>query len=329
MTEEKDVPINEIKESSADLKPKLKPGMSDGQVLDIILGTGADEIIPWEDVVLPSLGAYYKDAEGKDAVPGGKVQCRAMGIYADKVLANARLHHNFKSLDWLFRKCVKFPEGAKGFDPIDLLNGDRMFLLYYLRGITHGPEYEFMAKCSNTDCGIASPYDYDLNDLVRTKIGPNPEIGPEPFKVSLPYLSEVAGQDIWVKVRLLRGRDVTAMLMRRSTPSRIRPQPVRPKSDPRVVEETEQSISLDDTVSQNLSLVIIEAMGDKSRSKIDALVEKMHSRDTATIREYLRVNSPGIEFQVTLTCPRCETEMTMDLPITESFFRPRESGGPR
>ena len=47
-------------------------------------------------------------------------------------------------------------------------------------------------------------------------------------------------------------------------------------------------------------------------------------RDTAAIREWLRENTPGIDSTVTITCPSCDTSFTVELPITESFFRPTQ-----
>jgi hypothetical protein len=323
--EPKEVKPTKFEQPHVDLTKEVTADMPPDRVLDIVLGK--DEIIPWEEVTLPSLGVYYQDEKGGELIPGGKIHARAMGIYADKVLATARLHQGFQAIDWLFKKCVKFPASAGAFDPGDLLNGDRMFLLYYLRGITHGPDYEFLTKCTDPECGIASTHNYNLAELVTTINRPKKDLGKEPFKVSLPYLSKVTGRDFWVKIRLLRGRDVTAMLLKRGNQKALRPQKVRARSEKVDEPLIDNSITLDQTVSQNLSLVIVEAMGNDSRAKIDQLVEKLHAEDTATIREFLNDAAPGIDFQVIVTCPHCSTEMTMDLPITESFFRPTKRGG--
>jgi hypothetical protein len=290
--------------------------MTPEQILDSVIAR--DEIIPWEEVRLPSAGVYYKK-DGKPLFPDGTVKVRAMGMYADKAMASARLRHGFKMLDYLFRWCVRFP--VPDFNSADLLHGDRMFLLYYLRGITHGNMYEFLAKCPNPECGHQSEYAYDLNELVRTVKGPNLDIGDEPFKVSLPYLSKITQSDFWVKVRLLRGRDVEAMLTRRNVTKIMHPKRVRPRSEAAEADDV-KDMGLDETVSKNLSMVITEVMDSTDAFKIAQLVEKMHSQDTEAIRTFLDENSPGIEYQIVVTCPQCETEATLDLPITETFFRP-------
>jgi hypothetical protein len=310
-----------MSDDKPEAKPKsaisIQPGTAPEKVLDIILAK--EEIIPWEPCTLPSRGAYYLDKDGNERIPGGAVQVRAFGIYADKILATARLARTGKSLDWLFRKCVQLPEG---FDPLDLLAGDRIFLLYYLRGITYGNDYEFLVTCSNTECGQQSgPHNYDLNDLSKTIKAPDSSLGREPFRIVLPYLSEYVGVEFWVKVRLLRGSDTQNMIFRRNVSNVLKPKAPRARTDAsQLVPSMNESI--DDTVSQNLNLVIEEVMGSKDRAKIGQLVEKLHSRDTATIREFLREMSPGVETQIIVTCTHCGNEMTVDLPITESFFRP-------
>lgn len=291
------------------VKPVEPQITAEESLLDKVIAIPVDDVLPWEDVVLPSQGLYYDGV-----VPGGHVQVRPMGLFADKILATQRLAQSGKSLDWLFRKCVKFP-GDGRFDPLSLLAGDRVFLLYYLRGITHGNDYEFIVKCSNEECGIATTSSYDLNDLSKTIIRPNEAIGKEPFKVSLPYLSKLTKSDFWVKVRLLRGYDMQSMLTQKKAIKKI-------QNVGRNMQVKAQSESIDDTLEDNLNMLIIEAMNTTDKHKIRELVSRMHASDTAAIREFLKDNSPGIDTAITVNCSSCSTEMRMELPITEQFFRP-------
>lgn len=276
-------------------------------LLDMVLQLPVDTVLPWEEIILPSKGAYYDGA-----VPDGRVKVRPMGLEAEKILATQRLAQSGKSIDWLFRKCVQFPDGK--FDPINLLVGDRVFLLYYLRGITHGNEYEFIVKCNNEDCGKANTQTYDLNLLQNTVVSSDKTLGTEPFKVVLPHLSKLTNSEFWVKVRFMRGYDLQSIMNQRRTTKKVQSmgRPVNAQSVD----------TIDDTLEENLNLLIVEAMGSEDRTKIHQLVSKMHSSDTATIREFLRNNSPGIDATITINCPDCSSEMKMELPITESFFRP-------
>lgn len=279
-------------------------------LLDKVLSMSQDELHPWEDVILPSQGLYYDGA-----VPGGKVQVRPMTLQEDKILATQRLAQSGKSLDIIFKKCLKFP--TPDFDPINLLAGDRVFLLYYLRGITHGNEYEFIVRCPNEECGQATTDIYDFNNLASTIKRPNPDLT-EPFKVVLPFLSKKVGQEFWVKVRLLRGYDMQAMMNQKKV--------VRKLQGGRPIVSSE---SVDDTLEENLNMLIVEAMGHKDKTKIEQLVGRLHASDTATIREFIRENTPGIDTSITIKCSACGNEVQMELPITESFFRPTKRGSTR
>jgi len=286
-------------------------------MLDQFIKMKPDEFIPWEEVTLPSRGQYYS---GK--LPGGICRVRAMGIHADKILATERLAQTGESIDYLFRHCVELTDG---FDPLDLLSGDRNFLLYYLRGITHGNEYEFVLKCPS--CGNTSVQTYDLNELAKTMQTAKPDLGEEPFKVILPYMSKVAGSEVWVKVRFMRGRDISAIASRQRFQKRVR-----------AATATKQlSVVIDNALTENLSLIIAAFGGagltgevtDSAKIRALADSEKMHSSDTATIREFLKANAPGIDTQIRASCPDCSREFDVDLPLQESFFRPTSKGAPR
>jgi hypothetical protein len=309
MAEEK----SQVKPASPAPAPAPSPELD---ALEKVLAMPEDQVFPWEEVVLPSEGYYYDNA-----VPGGRVQVRPMGIFADKILATQRLAQSGQSLDWLFRKCVKFPVGD--FNPLNLLAGDRIFLLYYLRGITHGNNYEFIVRCTNEDCGQTHTSEYDLNQLQRTIIKPKYSLGTEPFKIVLPHMSKLSKTDFWVKVRLLRGYDMQQMLTGRKVFKKIQATG-RNASDKNFIANSE--VDTDQTLEDNLNMLIIEAMGSTDKVKIKNLVSKLHSSDTATIREFIKDNSPGIDTAIAVTCPSCSQEMRMELPITESFFRPKAAG---
>ena len=303
-------------------------------LLDDILNRNDDELIPWESCVLPSKGLYYREDSPipTPEIPGGVVKVRPMGIYADKALSTGRLLKSGEAFDYIFNHCVKLPSGM---EPLDLLSEDRVFLLYYLRGITHGNEYEFMMKCPY--CNGMSHHIYDLNELYDTKISPNEELGGEPFKVVLPYLTEQLqethpGSEFWVKVRLLRGHD-TMDFLGANTPkadtsglpvqARNRKNRGKHKRDVAKFDKVmSRSENLDETIEENINRLIVEVMGSTDRRKIKQIVGKMHSRDTSTIMSFLKENTPGIDTLIETNCSKCQEVIEVPLPITESFFRP-------
>jgi hypothetical protein len=311
--------INKMETHVANLTDIIGPGATNEEVVERLLHTPDEKLIPWEECRLPSMGYYYN-------WPDGTVRVRAMGQVAEKILATQRLAQSGQSIDYLFQECCEFPEG---FNPVNLLLGDRIFLLYYLRGITFGNMYEFAITCPNNNCESVSTHTYDLNELARTVIWAEQGLGQEPFKVSLPYLSEAVGREIWVSVRFLRAADANDMLAKRKAKDkmRVRPGGVRTKLrnqqravDPRQIATQRQTI--DDTITDNLEKIIVNIMGIGDVFTVRNFITKLHSCDTATIREWLRDHTPGIDNTIAVTCPDCGNEFTTELPITESFFRP-------
>lgn len=316
MPEEHEITENIERQMNSDLNPKK----SKKSLLDKVLGTSEDELHPWEEVVLPSRGLYY-DGE----VPGGVVEVKPMGLYADKVLTTQRLVRSGEALEYIFRKYVKLPND---FNHLNLLDDDRSFLLYYLRGITHGNHYEFLLTCPH--CGAASNHEYDLNELYETVTPPNPDIGEEPFLVRLPDLSELCGEDFCVRVRFLRGYDTAEMLgttkPSHGMPGRARSrkkQDWRNKSSEDKIRDRGES--LDETLERNINRIIVDADGETDRGRVRKLVDKMSSADINSIVEFLRDNSPGVDTSIETDCTACGTVIVTPLPITASFFRPQKS----
>jgi hypothetical protein len=291
-------------------------GDSPEDFLRDLLSTPEDRLIPWEECVLPSNGLYYGWQDGTIFV-------RAMGQTAEKVLATQRLAQSGQSIDYLFRECVRFPEG---FQPEDMLIGDRVFLLYFLRGITHGNMYEFAITCTNQDCQRISTHSYDLNELATTIQWADPALGAEPFKITLPYLTKATGRDVYVGVRFLRGSDANDILNKRKTRKKMFARPGGVRTRGRNPLESRQEVqTVDDSLSENLEKIILHVMGVNDPVMIRQFIGKMHAQDTATIREWLKEHTPGIDTTISVSCPDCAHEFTVELPITEGFFRPSKS----
>lgn len=310
--------VNLIKANAPDLRHLVTPGQTNEELVNSILALNPENLITWEECHLPSKGLYY-------GWPDGMVHVKAMGQTAEKILATQRLAESGQSMDYLFRECVRFPNG---FMPEELLLGDRIFLLYYLRGITHGNIYEFAITCPNNTCEAVSTHQYDLNELAGTMVQANESLGREPFKVVLPYLSKSLGKECWVGVRFLRAADANDMLAKRKARKKMMAQPGGVKNKGRMSQtrdQRNQNQQLDDTISQNLEKIIVSVMGVGDVFAIRQFITQMHAQDTAAVREWLRDNTPGIDNTVSVECPDCNREFTVELPITDSFFRPAKS----
>lgn len=288
---------------------------TDRDVLSKLLNIPEADYFAWETTELPSGGFYY------DGWQSNFVRVKPMTQAAEKALVNQRLAQTGENIDMLFRACVEFP--APNFDPLDLLLGDRTYLLYYIRGLTHGPEYEFVVTCTYPTCKASSTHVYDLSQLYSTVIKADPNLGEEPFKVSLPYASERMDTDVWVGLRFVRGRDINVLLVNRRAK---RKQTARSAIRPGRQSQQSRVASADEAMDDNIELVIDNIMGVKNREAINTFVtQKMHARDLSVIREWMKDHSPGIETIISVDCPECANTFSAELPITESFFRPAKS----
>lgn len=291
----------------SDLSPKvpkldIKPTTSAAELVDLIISKSTDELLPYEPCFLPSKGLYY---EGK--IPEGRIEVRPMSLVTEKILATARLAQSGESINQLYKKCVKFPDSS--FDSQQLLVGDRTFLLFYLRGITHGNLYEFAVTCTNDSCKRISTHAYDLNDITIK----HPDHQTEPVKVKLPYFSQLTSREIYVDVRFMRGADLQAMLKRRRNIERAI-NTIR----------NDQNSMIDSLIEDNINMVVMSVNGVVDRHKIEQFVAKLHATDTAAIRNFIDNESPGPQTNIQIRCPHCDEEMKIDLPITDTFFRPKK-----
>lgn len=293
--------------------------LADLDLLEQVLSKETDELHPWEGCTLPSKGLYYDGA-----VPGGRIEVKPMGLKAEKILTTQRLIRTGEALNFLFKHHVRIPGD---FDPLNLLESDREFILYYLRGITHGNNYGFILTCPQ--CGSISDQEYDLNELYGTIRHPNSDLGPEPFKVVLPYLTEKFGQEFWVKIRFLRGYDALKLLGANSFVPRQARSKKRKNRDEAVRERRQEHETLNDTLEKNINQIIIEAMGEQKRNKISKLVDRMHSADISAIMDFLNDNTPGVDNSIETECgnSQCGATLNVPLPITDEFFRPKNRRG--
>jgi len=277
----------------------------------------SDNYLPWESVVLPSKGIFYDGA-----LPGGKVDVRPMSVDVDKMMVNQRIVQNGELFNKIVEACVRLPDG---FSVYDLLANDQYFLLYYLRGITHGSDYEFVSDCPF--CGTKSTYEYDLSELSKTMKHPNPEFSHEPLEVRLPKLSIMSNKEVFALVRLMRVRDVMAA----STDKEKIIDPIKKgRARNKKASKSNSGHKMSDTSKVYLDSMKSQIVGFKVGDDVCkdqrrfTLLDQLHQADSAIIRDFIDDVSPGIDTAIEVTCQDddCGKDYTIQLPFGENFFRP-------
>ena len=75
--------------------------------------------------------------------------------------------------------------------------------------------------------------------------------------------------------------------------------------------------------------MIVNVMGVSDRIKVSKIIQRMGSSDNGVVRMFLDKEAPGMDTEILVTCSECGNEMRMELPVTESFFRPENHEGMR
>ncbi len=310
----KELPAEVIKNIDKHLQAQEPQTDALGSLLQAVNDSG--QYIPWEKVQLPSKGQYY---DGK--MPEGYIEVRPFSIDVDKMTSNQRLVASGELLNKIVEVSVRFPDPS--FSVYDLLAGDQHFLLYYLRGITHGPEYEFALPCPF--CEQKGIFEYNLGDLVKTMKGPNKKYPDEPMPVLLPQLSLTSGKEVMALIKLVRVRDIAAMSTTSNAEvwdpvNRGRARAKGDKKESKAKANPEKAYL--DGMKMQIEGFRIDGV-DFSDIRKNDLVNKLHQKDAAAIRDFIEQVSPGIDTTLEVTCQNseCGKEYAVQLPFGENFFR--------
>lgn len=252
----------------------------------------------WKDVVLPSKGYLY---DGQ--LPEGRVKIAEITMNEEQLIA-AKTRATASSVpDIIYQNCVN----CAPMNPLDLLVGDRLFLLFSVRSLSFGSGYHFPFRCSQ--CGTQSKIDIDLS----TGQGPHIEKGirvqtlDEDAEPTI--LCEVSGGTI-IELKRLTGRDEKTL------------HSVNPSSD----DEQAKAMRFYNTL-----IAQIASVDGKSREEIGIemrnFLQSLPYRDSILISETLEEKGCGLDTELTVRCPSCGwLEEEVDLPLTSEFFRPRIRG---
>jgi hypothetical protein len=252
-------------------------------------------------VHLPSGGRFYNDQ-----IPEGKLTIKSMTAKEERLLSGHGDGYNI--FNTILAKLIDFP---KGFSPADLIMADRLFLSIQLRNLSYGSPYEFhytCAECNSTNVGF--------RDLDKIELLPTPENweeagdNPEPFELKLPSGTEI-------KWRFLRGHHEEELMKY-----------VRNAAKRGMIGQG------DPEYTRRIALHIVEINGKTYTNKtlnlqdVVATVESMVVRDTQAIRNDIRRNKFGYDFNMEEVCKVCSARNAFELPFTpEGFFRAYEHDG--
>ena len=95
------------------------------------------------------------------------------------------------------------------------------------------------------------------------------------------------------------------------------------EDDSKAAKKLTKIIGSDADLTTRLKNIIIAVDGDNSVGTINKTVDTMLSRDSLSLRTYLKESTPDIDTVFTFSCSNCDHEQeNMALPIGVSFFWP-------
>lgn len=241
-----------------------------------------------ESFELPSKGKVYS----KEVNP--KVSLRSMTTEEEM----KRLGHSpyvYKMFSNIIDDClVEKP----GIDVYDMCLGDYQYLLYKLRIITHGPDYNIQ-----TVCPICNNINNIIVNLDKLKVNTYSDTLKKLMEFELPVSKKI------IKLKL---------------------------QTPRIIDEVEKFTREENSKSSDTSesailyntMSVIDTIDGVvyDDAKKEIFVRKLPLRDTNKILNQAKkcITCIGIDTTITHTCNHCSQDYKFSLPITGEFFGPSE-----
>lgn len=243
------------------------------------------ELIP-----LPSGGRFYNIDD--DDIKNGYIKIRPMTVAEEEILSTKRFLQKGIATRMILDNCIESEIEAK-----DLLAYDSTFLLYQLRAISYGPEYNFTLKCNNTMCEREFKINYDLSGMKYDELDEDIQ---EPVITVLPYSKYTVKS---VLPRIYHGE---LLSLEKET-----------KTKPKNEDES------DGQRVENLIITTLEILDENlrplDRRDWKEFFQAIPAGDRANLSDSTDLNFGGDEIQV--TCPHCGTKQTRSIPIGVEFFR--------
>jgi len=241
-------------------------------------------------VEIPSKGFPYRGVINDEEVAKGIIKLKPMTYREEKILTTDRLIQEGRALDMVLENCIK-----SNINPYDLLSTDRMYLLFYLRGMSYGLKYDFDVKCYH--CGHNFVQTIEI-DKLPVKIFEEKEDAEEPIIIKLPYSKAT------LEAHFMRGDEE-----RQATEDAIASKSFNEPDD--------VGATLLNTVD-NVTLEDGEILSPNDRKDF---LNNLIGADLDHFRTVINELSPGIKQLNNIYCPKCRGELEFNVPLGRNFFR--------
>jgi hypothetical protein len=243
-----------------------------------------DEYTEQYDVIeLPSQGILYPNKKST-------VKVSYLTTIDENILSSPNIINSGKLVDILLERKVK----DLGFDTKDLLEGDRMSIIIFLRATGLGDKYTQAVMDPKT--GKVVPGEIDLPTLKQKKLDVQPDENGE-YDFVLPQ------SNYKVKFRFLTGRDEEEITLQDTT----------------LMERNGDEVS--NKITLRLERQIMQINNDRDKMKLSSIIKKLTLKDSRALRKYMSDLEPGMDFNTTATI-QGGVEVATFLRIGSNFLWP-------
>jgi rubredoxin len=235
------------------------------------------------EVQLPSNGKLYQSFEDED-IKNGVVRLKPMSLADEETLANQNYIKNGTVFSHLLESCVCNNINVKKLIPYDVF-----YLLYTLRKITYGEDYNFEVECP--ECGKKYNKTINISDVEWQELTEEEDIVKT---IKLP----VSKYTITIEASTLGNEEEVNRLAKTSDAGDVILNYVARTQE--ILDEDGEPVNPKDFVD------FFEALPGRDRAEISKAFETIDGLEIPTID---------------LVCPKCGEEDKTSIPFNKSFFR--------
>jgi len=241
------------------------------------------------EIQLPTNGVLYRDAEDA-GIRVGLVKIQPMSLVDEENLSNQSYIKNGTVFTKLLENCVLSNFDVRKFAPYDVY-----YLIYALRRITYGDDYEFDIPCP--ECGKKHRYSLDVSKVDFGEIDKNSTLKPIAENIKLPVSKYT------VSIRYSQVGDEEEVYRLSKIP---------------------QNEDKGDTVL-NYAARTIEILDDEGEPLLPKdypdFYEALPGKDRVEISKHFKEIDELEIPSVSTVCPKCGNEFKFQIPFNKEFFR--------
>ncbi len=245
---------------------------------------------PTEVINLPSKGWFYPS---ESRLSLGTIELKMMTAKDEDILTSRNLIEKNIVLDKLLESLIV----DKAIAPEELFNCDRNAILFAVRRLAYGDNYDVQITCGK--CGKDGAHSIDLAKMDNRPFDfeKYPK-GKNAFDFFLPYTKKT------VTFRMLTKKDETAI-----------------DDEQKGLLKVNKDVTRE--VTTRLAHIITAVDGETDTGRIRKFINnELVSRDSLALRKHIRETLPDIDSTFDYTCGNCGAEKREETPMGVSFFWP-------